>query len=81
MSVLCADPESFAIQSQTLKTFFSLMREEGSEYHIICRPSLTRQRNAIEMVFSWRTDDGPRSNAGSVALRILRISGNPDQYC
>ena len=31
------------------------------------RPS-THQRNAIEMAFSWRVDNGPPLNAGLVAL-------------
>ena len=31
-------------------------------------PSTARQRNAIEMAFCWRADDGPILNAGLVAL-------------
>ena len=31
-------------------------------------PSSAQQRNATEMAFRWRTDDGPTLNAGSVAL-------------
>ena len=31
-------------------------------------PSLARQRNAIEMAFRWRADDGPPWNAGLAAL-------------
>ena len=42
-------------------------------------PSPARQRNAINS--GWRADDGPTLNAGLVALRILRISGDPIQYC
>ena len=30
-------------------------------------PSSARQRNAIEMAFPWRADDGPTLNAGLVA--------------
>ena len=30
--------------------------------------SSARQRNAIEMAFRWRADDGPKLNAGLVAL-------------
>ena len=38
-------------------------------------PSSTRQRNAIEMAFRWRADDGPTLNAGLVASRFFRGSG------
>ena len=31
-------------------------------------PSSARQRNAIEMAFRWRADNGPPLNAGLVAL-------------
>ena len=31
-------------------------------------PSSARQRNAIQMVFRWRADDGPTLNSGLVAL-------------
>ena len=31
-------------------------------------PSSARQRNAIEMAFRWRADDGPTLNASLVAL-------------
>ena len=31
-------------------------------------PSSARQRNAIQMAFRWRADDGPTMNAGLVAL-------------
>ena len=31
-------------------------------------PSSARLRNAIEMAFRWRADDGPTFNAGLVAL-------------
>ena len=40
--------------------------------------SSARQRNAIEMAFRWRADDGPTLNAGLVACDF---SGDPDQYC
>ena len=40
--------------------------------------SSARQRNAIEMAFRWRVDDGPTLNVGLVALWC---SGDPDQYC
>ena len=36
----------------------------------ISGPSSARQRNAIEMAFSWRAEDGLAMNAGSVALWI-----------
>ena len=31
-------------------------------------PSSARQRNAIQMAFRWRADDGPILNAGFVAF-------------
>ena len=34
----------------------------------ISGPSSACQRNAIEMAFRWRTDDGPTLNAGFVSL-------------
>ena len=40
-------------------------------------PSSALQRNAIEMAFRWRADDGPTLNAGLVALWF---SGDPGQY-
>ena len=41
-------------------------------------PPLARQRNAIEIAFHWRVDDGPTLNASLIALCF---SGDPDQYC
>ena len=38
--------------------------------------SSVRQRNAIEMAFRWRADNGQSLNAGLVALFVL---GDPDQ--
>ena len=48
------------------KFFFLLLVDEGREYPntTISGPSLARQRNAIEMAFRWRADDGPTLNAG-----------------
>ena len=34
-----------------------------------------RQRNAIEMAFHWRADDGPTLNISSVASSLFRGSG------
>ena len=52
--------------------FFSILFyvDEGIEdpNTTISGPSLARQRNAIEMSFRWRADDGPTLNAGFVAL-------------
>ena len=44
----------------------------------LCGSSSTRQRNAIEMAFRWRADDGPTLNAGLVASRF---SGDLYQNC
>ena len=41
-------------------------------------PLSAHQRNAIEMAFCWRVDNGPPLNAGLFALWFL---GDPDQYC
>ena len=43
-------------------------------YTAINGPSSARQRNAIEMVFRWRADDGSTLNAGLVALLFFRGS-------
>ena len=37
-------------------------------------PSSTGQRNAIEVAFRWRADDGQTLNAGLVALCLFRGS-------
>ena len=57
----CADPESFARGSPSLTTFFFLFFDEGKEYLNSTKrwPSSAHERNAIEMAFRWRTDDGP----------------------
>ena len=50
-------------------TFFFLLVDEWWEDPNTTRsgPSLACQRNAIEMAFHRRADDGPTLNAGSVA--------------
>ena len=42
-------------------TFFKLMRVEDPKIQIPLKsgPSSARQRNAIQMAFHWRADDGP----------------------
>ena len=47
--------------------FFSSGRREDPNT-TICGLTSARKRNAIKMVFRWRTDDGPTLNAGLVAL-------------
>ena len=42
---------------------------------IISRPSSARQQNAISMAFRWHADNGPKLNAGLVALWLFRGSG------
>ena len=42
------------------------------------RPSSARLRNAIEMAFRWRVENGPSLNVGLVVLLFL---WDPDQYC
>ena len=65
----CADPESFVRRGSTL-TFLFVFFVEGMEDRNATKsgPSSARQRNAIEMAFRWRADNGPPLNAGSVAL-------------
>ena len=50
--------------------FFFFLVVEGLEDSNITKnvPSSARQRNAIEMAFRWRADDGPTLNASLVAL-------------
>ena len=48
--------------------FFSLMGQREDWNATISGPSLARQRNAFEMVFRWRADNGPPLNAALVAL-------------
>ena len=57
-------------------SFFFLVDERGDNQNTTkSGPSSARQRNAIQMVFRWRADDGPTLNSGMVALWILRGSG------
>ena len=46
---------------------FLFFFDEGKNYSntTISGPSTARQRNAIQMAFRWRADDGPTLNAGS----------------
>ena len=54
------------------KVFFSFMRGGGvggeDPNTTISGSSTARLRNAIYMVFRWRPDNSPTSNAGLVAL-------------
>ena len=51
----------------TSNIFFSLMRGGWIQINF-GGPISARQRNAIEMAFPWRADNGPTLNAGLVAL-------------
>ena len=67
------DPGSFVRGGgggANLTVFFCLFIDERRKdpNTTISGPSTARQRNAIEMVFRWRADDGPTLNAGLVAL-------------
>ena len=57
--------------------FFLLLVDEGRDDHYTTKngPSSAYQRNAIEMAFRWRADDGPTLNAGLV------FRGSGVQYC
>ena len=63
---------------QLWQLFFTWWRKRGSLYHFkraIIGPPAKRQ-NAIKMAFHWRTDDGPKLNAGSTPLLFFRRSGS-----
>ena len=60
----CADSESFVRWSNFDAVFFKLYEGRKDPNTTISGPSLVRQRNAIEMAFRWRADDGPILNAG-----------------
>ena len=58
-------------ESNTDTVFFKFRREDPNTN--ISGPLSVRQRNAIEMAFRWRTDYGPKWNAGLVSrLGLLR---------
>ena len=52
------------------KVFFFFLVDGGIEdpNTALIGPSSARQRNAIEMAFCWRADDGPPWNAVLAAL-------------
>ena len=56
--------------SEGVQILYIFFVDEGTEdpNTAINGPSSARQRNAIEMAFRWRADDGPTLNAGWVAL-------------
>ena len=63
----CADPESFVRGGPTL-TIFLDGRDNPSKYHYkrtIIGPPAKRH---LYMAFRWRADNGPKLNAGLVAL-------------
>ena len=57
--------------------FFSLMRGRRIQIPVL----VGHYWPASKMAFLWHDDVGPTLNADLVALRILRISGDSDQYC
>ena len=81
MTRACANPESFVRGGPTLTTFFvCFFVDDGREVPntTISGPSSARQRNAVEIAFCWRADNGPPLNAGLIALWFL---GDLHQYC
>ena len=60
-----ADPESFV---RPLTMFFCFVFLVDGMERGKSGPSSARQRNAIEMAFPWRVDNGPPLNAGLVVL-------------
>ena len=51
-------------------------REDPSKY-LYKHAIIDRQRNTILVAFSWRANNGPKLNAGLVAMETL---GDPGQY-
>ena len=87
-SPTCADPESFVRGGPNLMfsffSFFFFLAVEGLDDPNITinGPSSACQRNAIEMAFRWRADDGPTLNASLVALcQGIRTSIAQKSYC
>ena len=54
----CADPESFVRGGPNLITYLFVDERLEDPNTANNGPSSARQRNAIEMVFRWRADDG-----------------------
>ena len=76
----CTDPESFARGVQLWQGFFRVVLSffrwgERIQNSTKSGPPPARHRNAIEMAFHYRADDGPTLNAGLVALWVVRESG------
>ena len=68
--MVCADPESFVRGVQLSRVFLVSEGREDPNTNI-SGPSPARQRNAIQMAFRWRADDGPLLNAG-MAIYITK---------
>ena len=66
--------------SNSYNVFFNVFKGREDPNTTRRGPFSARQRNAIEMAFRWRADGGPILNAGLVAIIILRVSGDPEQY-
>ena len=62
----CADPDNFVRGGPNLIFLIDGGREDPNT--TLIWPASARQRNAIEMAFRWRADDGPTLNAGLVTL-------------
>ena len=57
------------VLSEGYQLFLFLVDEERREnLNNTSGPSSAHQRNAIQMAFHWRADDGPTLNAGLVVL-------------
>ena len=67
-----ADPECFVRGGPNLMLGFFVFFKVGEGIEdqniTINGPSSARQRNAIQIAFSWRAEDGPTLIAGLVAL-------------
>ena len=74
----CTDPESFVRGGPTFTTIFLVDEGKEDPNTTISGPSSARQRNAIEMAFRWRADDGPTLGAGLVYVALCCL-GDPGQ--
>ena len=59
----CADPESFVRGGPNFIKTFLVDRGKEDPNTAINGPSSARQRNAINIAFRWRADDGPTLKA------------------
>ena len=64
----CADLENFVRGGSKFDIYFLVDWRTEDPKTALIGPASARQRNAIEMAFRWRADDGSTLNAGLVTL-------------